>query len=115
MMKKRILVLSGGIASGKSSVARLVAERFGFHIISTRGILEQLPAAQGRALTRTDLQELGNRLDSDTNGSWVLDGCQRPLEIPQKWPSKSRSWTGNSQPPLPRAEGWLEVDLSSRY
>ena len=37
--------------------------------------------------------------------------CQWPFENRQMWPRKSRSWTGNSQPPSALLEGGMEVDF----
>ena len=65
---ERVVLLSGPIASGKTSLGRLLAGRFGLCIVSTRELL-----AQG-IQDRRFLQAAGALQDDSTAGRWVRDG-----------------------------------------
>lgn len=80
-MQKRILVLSGRIASGKSSVARLVENQFGYCIVKTRQLLINRPEAKGQGHDRKFLQELGRKLDSETSGTWVYEDLRQFMNL----------------------------------
>lgn len=72
-MKPRIVVISGPVGAGKSTLAGRLAERFGAMHVRTRDLMaararrrsEQLPG------DRSGLQTYGERLDADTDGAWV--------------------------------------------
>ena len=65
---RQVVMVSGPIASGKTTLCRLLAQRFGFCVLSTRELL-----AHG-APDRVELQAAGASLDESTGGRWVLDG-----------------------------------------
>ena len=65
---RQVVLVSGPIASGKTTLCRLLAQRLGFCVLSTRELL-----AQG-APNRVALQAAGASLDESTGGRWVLDG-----------------------------------------
>ena len=62
-----VVLISGPIASGKTTLSRLLELRFGFCVISTREILTSL------ARDRHSLQVAGASLDESTAGRWVRD------------------------------------------
>ena len=66
--------LSGPVASGKTTLSRLIAERFGFWVVSTRELLSQ------GLEDRLSLQAKGVSLDDSTSGSWVRDGVVQLLD-----------------------------------
>jgi len=71
-MLDRIILLSGPISSGKSTLAKGLAKRYGMSILKTKEILE----SQVRSDLRQDrkvLQAQGERLDRKTRGRWVLE------------------------------------------
>src|ERR1051326_2733653 len=74
-MAHLVLVLTGQISSGKSTLANGLADRFGFSVFKTKEELDRL----GRNLTHFDIaergnmQEFGESLDVKTNGTWVRD------------------------------------------
>src|SRR5258707_1708711 len=70
MPSKLIVVLSGEICSGKTSLARRFEEQFSFRVVRTRQILTDL--YHGNNPSRFKLQALGEKLDRETNGEWVV-------------------------------------------
>lgn len=87
---KRLLLLSGPMASGKTSVSVNLQERYGFVPISSGSFLRQKLTAQNHPLDRHRLQELGDALDRDTDFSWLIDSVAIPAIQSQ-----------------PEAENWL--------
>lgn len=76
--RKRIILLSGEIACGKSTFCKGLEERFGFRILGTRQALTEIAVAknQGTMPSRKVFQALGRSLDKDTQGGWVLNHFQ---------------------------------------
>ena len=71
----RVIVLSGPVVGGKTSLAQSLHHRFGFRIIKTR---ELITAARPRVREeRRSLQRAGDRLDRETDGAWVADQLAR--------------------------------------
>jgi adenylosuccinate synthase len=71
-MFNRIILLSGPISSGKSTLAKGLAERYGMSILKTSVILERKVRSDLRQ-DRKVLQAQGERLDRKTRGRWVLE------------------------------------------
>jgi len=71
----RILLLSGPVSSGKSTLANGLAKRCGMFIFKTS---EVIVARLGERLRqdRKALQVEGERLDRNTRGKWVLEGLR---------------------------------------
>ena len=71
----RIVVLSGPVGAGKSTLARGLAERYGTRYIRTQDLMRDHAEAVGESLPaeRKALQEFGERLDAETEGKWVAD------------------------------------------
>lgn len=72
-MKAGVVLLGGVIAAGKSSLAGELVARHGFVKVSTRSALEVRARAKGLDPTREVLQRMGDELDVETGGVWVLD------------------------------------------
>ena len=72
---RQVFLVSGPIASGKTTLCQLLAQRFGFCVISTRELLTQ------GAPDRPTLQAAGASLDDFTAGKWVLDGLLRMQKL----------------------------------
>ena len=68
---ERVVLLSGPIASGKTTLARLLEQRFGLRFVGTRNLLA--PGVEDRRR----LQAAGTLQDEVTGGSWVRDGLVR--------------------------------------
>ena len=84
-MDRRIILLSGPVASGKTTLARNLADRFDMKVLRTRDWLMSELENRGRE-GRADLQWEGERLDQETDGTWVLKGLDRDcvLGVPQR-------------------------------
>ncbi len=65
---KHVVLISGPIGSGKTTLSRLLELRFGFCVVSTRELLTPLSGG------RRALQAAGVSLDESTAGRWVRDG-----------------------------------------
>lgn len=73
-MRNLIVVLSGPIAVGKSTLSAALVERFSFYCVKTRSLLKQLANDRGSdQLTRAELQHGGADLDKRTDGAWIAD------------------------------------------
>lgn len=75
---KRLLLLSGPIAGGKTSVSASLQERHGFVPISSGSFLRAQLAAQNEPIDRRNLQELGDTLDRTTDFSWLIESVASP-------------------------------------
>jgi adenylosuccinate synthase len=76
-MVDRIVVVSGRVASGKSSLAEDLCSHFKGKRYSTHAMLVQ--RLGGGEPGRRSLQEEGERLDRRTKGSWVRDDLSRDI------------------------------------
>jgi len=74
-MFKQVVVLSGRVCSGKTTLAELLKERFGTIIFRTRDHFQKLDPKTEFA--RDKMQKLGERLDKKTQGRWVCDGLTK--------------------------------------
>ncbi len=73
-MPRQIIVLSGRVSSGKSSLASQLAARVGAHVLHTKKLI------LNNELTRRErgaLQREGERLDKKTGGKWVAEAIGR--------------------------------------
>ena len=70
-MSKKIVVISGPVASGKSTLAKRLEKYFGAFVVKTSDELVNLyPDTPNDQLS---LQKVSDRLDRRTNGKWVRD------------------------------------------
>lgn len=75
-MRPIILVLSGSIAVGKSTLTAGLMKRFDFFDVSSSMLMRQLlPSSSAR--TREELQQCGEELDKATNGAWLAKALER--------------------------------------
>lgn len=71
-MPSHIILLSGQISSGKSTLSKGLAEKYSLKIFKTSDVLRQ--KINGNLnINRVSLQEIGDKLDQETNGKWILD------------------------------------------
>ncbi|HZH78887.1 MAG TPA: AAA family ATPase, partial [Archangium sp.] len=77
-MGERVLVISGPIGAGKSTLAQGLVERHGAQRVSSRELLlARLGDGSG---DRRSLQEAGAALDRETGGRWVADSVKQVLQ-----------------------------------
>ena len=70
-MDVRILLISGAVASGKSTLSSGLALRFNARVLKTKGLIQaRFPEAISE---RSELQRLGDELDRKTKFNWVRD------------------------------------------
>ena len=77
-MVKRIILISGPVSSGKSTLSQGLSDRFNMVPIKTRDLLVERLSSH-RASQRRNLQAEGDRLDRRTSGRWVLEELNRRL------------------------------------
>ena len=75
-MPRIIVLLSGEIAVGKTTLCEALVKRFGFHVFKTREliqVLQSVPAERGA------LQKAGEELDKKTKGTWVAEALGKSV------------------------------------
>jgi adenylosuccinate synthase len=78
-MERRVIVLSGRVASGKSTLAQGLHDRFGATVFKTQDLLRARLGTERS--DRQALQRAGTALDRRTTGRWVADALWRQLEL----------------------------------
>ena len=76
-MIQRLILISGPVSSGKSTLSQDLADRFGFAIYRTRKWLGR--RLQEESQDRANLQQEGDRLDVQTRGRWILEELTKEL------------------------------------
>ena len=71
-------MLSGPVASGKTTLATNLIDHFDLKVLRTRAWIESALEDVGRP-GRATLQREGEQLDQETDGTWVLRGLDRDL------------------------------------
>ncbi|MCY4221152.1 MAG: adenylosuccinate synthetase [Thiotrichales bacterium] len=69
-MTVKLIVISGGMASGKSTLAERICKDFGYQKISTSDIIRQRLSPSVK-INRESLQRKGNALDRNTDHGWI--------------------------------------------
>jgi adenylosuccinate synthase len=77
-MPKLIVLLSGRICTGKSTLAEALKKGFGFETVSTREFLRA--REQDLKPERGEMQNYGEWLDGKTRGAWVRDDLAIAIE-----------------------------------
>lgn len=75
---RRIVLLSGPIAVGKSSVAATLVDLGGFRKIRSSLYLAEIASTNSVASDRNGLQKLGDELDEKTDYRWIVDDVAAP-------------------------------------
>ena len=80
-----VIVLSGHVGAGKTTLAERLGQRLGFQRFTTRSAILQL--VPDTPQTRLDLQAAGEILDRESSGAWVAAALLSEL---QRSPSPKR-------------------------
>lgn len=81
-MQRSILILSGHVSSGKSTLSSGLGNEFGFSVFKTGEYL--IEKVRKAPLDRKSLQIAGEALDKSSKGKWVLEGLERYLLVKQE-------------------------------
>jgi adenylosuccinate synthase len=82
MKNNLIVVLSGEIGAGKSTLAENLTRNFGFKILKTKDALKYYSKKfkkQSHEDDRMFLQRVGEQMDKKTNGKWVVEYFQKSI------------------------------------
>ena len=74
-MPNRLVLISGPISSGKTTLCKGLEDRLDAHSFRTKSVIRE--HYDGSDPTRENLQALGDLLDKKTGGKWVLDAISR--------------------------------------
>src|SRR5438034_311932 len=77
-MPKKIVILSGSVSTGKTTLAENLVSRFGATLLKTRQFLKKRGARV--ASERGALQKFGERLDKRTKGAWVCEDLMEAVK-----------------------------------
>lgn len=67
-----LVLLSGAVGAGKTSVAGLLEKGHGFSRVSTSGHLKGIAAQRGITVNRVTMQDLGDQQDIETDFTWPV-------------------------------------------
>lgn len=81
--RKIILLLSGEIASGKTTLAEKLEKGLGFELFKTRDAIKDLAkkSLKGKPADRHFLQKFGASMDKKDDGKWVLNYFQNDFSF----------------------------------
>jgi adenylosuccinate synthase len=71
-----VILLSGPVASGKTSLARKLVSNYQYKLLKTRVLIQTVTRSQAE---RAQLQRAGELLDRRTRGRWVADALAREV------------------------------------
>jgi adenylosuccinate synthase len=83
--KLRVVLISGPICSGKSSLTALLKDRYQAKIVKTRDLI--LKAKPNTKDQRRPLQLAGQKLDTADGGAWVAKALSEVLEVRKTGPT----------------------------
>ncbi|WP_143522782.1 AAA family ATPase [Pseudomonas sp. 2822-15] len=72
MKNHSILLISGPLAVGKTSIREVLVNKYGYTALQSSAYLRKLAASQGIPIERSTLQVLGDRLDLQTQYQWIV-------------------------------------------
>jgi adenylosuccinate synthase len=76
-MPKKLILFSGHVASGKSTLAATLEQRYGFVVVKTHDLIA---AQTGASMERAAIMEAGEALDRATKGKWLRDAVTREVQ-----------------------------------
>lgn len=78
-MHKKIILLSGPVAVGKTSIAASLEKEYGFKRIKSSQYLINEANSLGIEINRLNLQNLGDKFDETSDFLWVVDKVTLPV------------------------------------
>lgn len=81
-MHKLIVLLSGNVSVGKTTLSKGLMAHYSATVVKTKDVMKELAVSKlGKELPseRKALQDLGTKLDQDTNGEWVLTALKKHI------------------------------------
>jgi adenylosuccinate synthase len=86
----RIVVLSGPVGAGKTTLGRALEARYGAVYVRTQDFLRDHAEDHGVGLPpeRRALQEYGDRLDRETGGAWVAEAVSARVAELERFPEQ---------------------------
>ncbi len=78
-MVQKLVLFSGALAVGKSTVANVLIAEHGFESIRSGAYLRSLANGRSIDINRTNLQQLGDSLDAETDFLWIVENVAVPL------------------------------------
>lgn len=78
-LKLSVVLLSGPVAVGKTTVTASLVTRLGFERVRSGAFLQQAAQRLGRPSDRAGLQALGDEYDESTDYRWLVDDVAKPL------------------------------------
>jgi adenylosuccinate synthase len=76
-MPKQVVLLSGPVASGKTTLAQALVEKYGFHTFKTRQLIQAVKEVKAE---RRSLQRAGDSLDRQTGGEWIAQAVAKEIQ-----------------------------------
>ena len=76
---KKLIVISGGVVSGKSVLADKLNKCYQFEVIKTSDIIQRFMQEHIKR-NRKSLQRQGNQLDIETNYNWIAEEVAREIK-----------------------------------
>lgn len=70
---RTVVLITGKICTGKSSLANDLANDFDYHIIRTRLLIEEQAKKRNLSTDRNSLQSLGDQLDEESEHKWLFN------------------------------------------
>jgi adenylosuccinate synthase len=83
----QIVLLSGSVSSGKTTLSEKLRSQFGFDVLKTKELIKQLAQKKLRRELEADrraMQLFGERLDKETDGKWVLEALTKLVRSPSQ-------------------------------
>ena len=76
-MPKQVVLLSGPVASGKTTLVQALVEKYAFHPFKTRQLIQAVKNVKSE---RRALQRAGDVLDRQTDGKWIADAIAKAIQ-----------------------------------
>lgn len=76
-MAKKIVLISGHVSAGRTTLADHLVSRFNVVCVRTRDVLKRVDPSVSQ--NREEMQTFGEWLDNKTKGEWVRDGLKEAI------------------------------------